>query len=87
MIFLRCIAEDRIVVTENADDFHKLAASVSLHPGVIVLPSVKRDLALGLLQAAVAFVESCNPARPQDVLVNRVLTVSPEGAMAIATLP
>jgi hypothetical protein len=31
------------VVTENAEDFRKLAGSVELHPGLIVLPSVARN--------------------------------------------
>jgi hypothetical protein len=29
-------------VTENADDFRKLAAAVDLHPGLIILPSIAR---------------------------------------------
>jgi predicted nuclease of predicted toxin-antitoxin system len=43
VVFARAIAEDRIVVTENAEDFRKLAGSVELHPGLIVLPSVARS--------------------------------------------
>jgi predicted nuclease of predicted toxin-antitoxin system len=42
VVFARAIAEDRIVVTENADDFRKLAAAVDLHPGLIILPSIAR---------------------------------------------
>ena len=48
----RAVAEDRIVVTENAKDLRKLAASVELHPGLIVLPSVARSEAQRLMELA-----------------------------------
>ncbi|WP_158554913.1 DUF5615 family PIN-like protein [Methylovirgula sp. 4M-Z18] len=43
VVFARAIDEDRIIVTENADDFRKLAGAVDLHPGLIILPSVARE--------------------------------------------
>jgi predicted nuclease of predicted toxin-antitoxin system len=42
-VFAIAIREDRIIVTENWGDFRKLAASVELHNGLIILPSVARS--------------------------------------------
>jgi predicted nuclease of predicted toxin-antitoxin system len=36
----RCIAEDRIIVTENARDFRRLIGGSELHPGLIILPAL-----------------------------------------------
>jgi hypothetical protein len=35
-VFALAIREDRIIVTENASDFRKLAAGVDLHSGLII---------------------------------------------------
>jgi len=86
-VFKFAIDEDRIIVTENADDFRKLAARVELHPGVVILPSVKRDDAERLLRRAIAHLIKLNPLRPQDALVNHVLIVSVTGAISIEPLP
>ena len=40
VVFAHAIAEDRVIVTENAEHFRKLAGGVDLHAGVIILPSV-----------------------------------------------
>jgi predicted nuclease of predicted toxin-antitoxin system len=42
IVVARCIAEDRIIVTENARDFRKLVARETIHPGLIVMPCVDR---------------------------------------------
>lgn len=42
LAFVRAIEEDRIIVTENTNDFRKRAAGVDLHPCLIILPSVAR---------------------------------------------
>jgi hypothetical protein len=81
------IGEDRIIITENADDFRKLAARVELHPGLVIRPSVKRDDAERLLRRAIAHLIKLNPLRPQDALVNHVLIVSVTGAISIEPLP
>ena len=86
-MFARAVQEDRIVVTENADDFRKLAASVELHPGLIILPSVARAEAQRLMELAVAYLLRAGGDRPYDLLVNSVLTVSANGAVHIDPLP
>jgi predicted nuclease of predicted toxin-antitoxin system len=87
VVFARAIAEDRIVVTENADDFRKLAARVDLHPGLIILPSVARSEAQRLMDLAIDHLTGLNPARPQDAAVNSVLTVTATGDVHMEPFP
>jgi hypothetical protein len=74
-------------VTENAEDFRKLAASVAIHPGLIVLPSVARSEAQRLMELVVAHLTNTGGDRPQDLLVNSVLTISAAGTIRIDPLP
>jgi predicted nuclease of predicted toxin-antitoxin system len=55
-ILALCIAEDRILVTENAEDFRRLAARTELHPGLIIMPSLEREASWLALSAAIAFL-------------------------------
>jgi predicted nuclease of predicted toxin-antitoxin system len=87
VVFARAIEEDRIIVTENADDFRKLAGAVDLHPGLIILPSVARAEAQHLMDLAIAHLIETEGERPQDLLVNSVLTITPDGAVRIDPLP
>lgn len=87
VVFARAVAEDRIVVTENAEDFRKLAASVELHPGLIVLPSVARSEAQRLMELVLDHLAKMGGERPQDLLVNSVLTISAKGSISINPLP
>jgi predicted nuclease of predicted toxin-antitoxin system len=86
-ILALAIREDRIIVTENAGDFRKLAASVELHPGLIILPSVARVEAQRLMDWVVAYLLESSGDRPQDLLVNAVLTISASGALRVALSP
>lgn len=87
VVFARAIEEDRIVITENAEDFRKLAASVELHPGLIILPSVARSEARRLMELVVDHLVSTGGDRPQDLLVNSVLSISVTGSISISLLP
>lgn len=87
VVFARAIEEDRIVITENAEDFRKLAASVELHPGLIILPSVARSEAQRLMELVVDHLVSTGGDRPQDLLVNSVLSISVTGSISISLLP
>jgi len=87
VVFARAIAEDRIVVTENAEDFRKLAASFELHPGLIILPSVARSEAQRLMELVLHHLVNMGGDRPQDLLVNSVLTISAKGSISINQLP
>jgi predicted nuclease of predicted toxin-antitoxin system len=87
VVFARAIEEDRIIVTENADDFRKLAAAVDLHPGLIILPSVARAEAQRLMDLVVELLLRLNPDRPQDVVVNSALTITRSGSIRVEPLP
>ncbi|WP_413991637.1 DUF5615 family PIN-like protein [Labrys okinawensis] len=87
VVFARAIAEDRIIVTENADDFRSLAAKVDLHPGLIILPSLPRLEAQRLMDLVVAYLEHQGGKRPQDLLVNAVLSITPAGVIHNEPLP
>ncbi|WP_213979274.1 DUF5615 family PIN-like protein [Sphingomonas sp. dw_22] len=85
VVLALCVAEDRVIVTENAVDFRKLVAREELHPGLIVLPSVSRDLSLQLLADAIAHLTAVG--EPSDVMVNHVLEVSAGGVFTLLPLP
>ncbi len=74
-----------MIVTENAVDFRKLVAREELHPGLIVLPSVGRDLSFRLLLDAIAYLSSLGEA--SDVMVNHVLEVSETGLFTLSPRP
>ena len=74
-------------MTENAGDFRRLAGAVDLHPGLIILPSVARDEAQRLMDLVIARLASAGGDRPQDVLVNSVLTITAGAEIRIEPLP
>lgn len=84
-VLARCLIEDRVIVTENAVDFRKLVACEELHPGLILLPSVNRDLSIQLLIDAIAHLASLG--EPAGVMVNHVLEVSETGAFSLLPIP
>ncbi len=84
VILARCLAEHRVIVTENAIDFRKLAARVKRHPGLIVLPSVARDASLDLLVAALRHLAMLGD--PSEVMIDHVLEVSKEGGFTLSAL-
>ncbi len=81
VVFARAIAEDRIVVTENAEDFRKLAASAELHPGLIVLPSVARSEAQRLMELVLHHLVNMGGDRPQDLLVKALSHLASKGGL------
>lgn len=85
LVLARCLTEDRVIVTENAVDFRKLVAREELHPGLIILPSVNRDLSLRLLVDGIANLAS--RGEPSDVIVNHVLEVAEDGTFTLSPLP
>lgn len=85
VVLARCLAEDRVIVTENAVDFRKLVAREELHPGLILLPCVSRERSLQLLVDAIAHLASLG--EPSDVIVNQVFEVSTAGVFALFPLP
>ena len=84
-ILARCVAEDRVIVTENARDFRQLVAGADLHPGLMMLPSIDRDGSWRLLQAAIAFVEARGD--PMNEMVNHVLEIDIAERITLSPLP
>ena len=80
-----CLAEDRVIVTENARDFRRLVGATNLHPGLIILPAIDREGTWRLLLAAIAFLNE--RGHPMDVMVNHVLEVVSPGDMRLLPLP
>jgi predicted nuclease of predicted toxin-antitoxin system len=80
----RCIAEDRVVVTQNAKDFLRLAGKDEVHPGLIILPFANRDSTWSLLQESIAFLE--NRGNPTDLMMNHVLEIRATGNMVLMHL-
>ena len=86
-VLARCLAEDRIIVTENARDFRRLAAREPVHPGLIVMLCVDRETNWTLLQAAIAHLRSLDPTRPEDVALNHVIEVGVDVICTLRPLP
>lgn len=84
-ILARCIAEDRVIVTENGRDFRQLVAGADLHPGLMILPSISREETWRLLQAAIAFVEARGD--PMNEMVNHVLEIDMAGTITFSPIP
>jgi predicted nuclease of predicted toxin-antitoxin system len=84
-VLVRCITEDRVLVTQNARDFRKLVGGVDLHPGLIILPAGTRQATVAWLDAAIAYLEARGD--PMDLMVNRVLEVEIDGRVRLYRLP
>ena len=84
-VLARCIAEDLIIVTENARDFRKLVRRAEVHPGLIVLPNVGRRQAEDLLSAVLTYLEQHEA--PMAFMINKVVEVAADGEFELFTLP
>jgi hypothetical protein len=80
----RCIADDRIIVTQNARDFRRLLGQVELHPGLIILPAVDREGTWTLLESVIKFLNE--RGEPMSVMVNHVIEVVGSGEISFASL-
>jgi len=85
VVLARCIAEDRVIVTENAVDFRKLAGRQEIHPGLIILPSTGRAQSLRLLTDALIWLAA--QGNDGDMMVNHVLEVTAAGGVTLLPLP
>ncbi len=85
VVVARSIAEDRVIVTENAVDFRKLVARQYIHPGLIILPSVSRAESLRLLTDALIWLAA--RGNDSDLIVNHILEVTAAGGLDLLPLP
>ena len=85
-----CMAEDRILVTENDGDFRVLCNRAGLHSGLILVPCVALRDQQRLLLACLDHIEaraSAAMTELRDYMVNRVIEIDVEGGIADSPLP
>jgi predicted nuclease of predicted toxin-antitoxin system len=81
----RCIEQDRVIVTQNGEDFRRLVQRSEIHPGLVILPPVGREGSYRLLLRGLEFVSARGD--PMDVMVNHVLDVDHDGNCRLYPLP
>ncbi len=84
-VLARALAEDLIIVTENARDFRKLVGRADIHPGLIILPNLDFATGKALLDRAIGFLRG--KGDPMRVMVNHVLEVDADGVMRFFAMP
>jgi predicted nuclease of predicted toxin-antitoxin system len=84
-VLARCIADDPIIVTQNARDFRALVAAEEIHPGLIILPCVGPARSKALLDAAIAHLKTLGD--PMNAIVNHVLEIDHQGNLQMYPLP
>jgi predicted nuclease of predicted toxin-antitoxin system len=90
-VLRRCIDEDRTLVTNNLGDFRRLCVTRSVHPGLIVLPTIARPAQQELLVKALAYIERqaklSGAADAGEFMINRVVETNEAGACDSYQLP
>jgi predicted nuclease of predicted toxin-antitoxin system len=85
VILRRCIEEDRIIVTGNAEDFRGLVGRAGVHPGLVVFPCVDRETSWRLMATVLQHLEL--QAEPRDYMLNRVIEIDGGGRIRTYRLP
>jgi predicted nuclease of predicted toxin-antitoxin system len=90
-VILRCIEEDRTLVTNNYGDFRRLCEAHSIHPGLIILPTPSRETQQQLLDIALEHITQQTmlhrATNPAEFMINRAVDVSETGICADFALP
>ena len=81
-ILARAIAEDRIIVTSNADDFRRLGARTLVHPGLAVMLD-----AVGRAQQLTLGVGLANAINSAGTAHGRLFEIDRTGAVRDYKLP
>lgn len=77
-----CMDEDRILVTNNADDFLLLAKEAGLHPGLVTMPLATRDSERAWMAMAIHSIEEeakDASKEPAAMMVNHVVEIDDAG--------
>ncbi|HEY2055930.1 MAG TPA: DUF5615 family PIN-like protein [Solirubrobacterales bacterium] len=85
-----CFEEDRVLVTNNADDFLALAEVAGVHPGLIFLPLGSREAMRRSMGAALAEIErraGAEGVNQATLMVNTVVEVEKDGACGAFEYP
>lgn len=75
--------EDRVLVTNNADDFLKLAKDAGLHPGLVAMPLAARSQERAWVATAIDSIEQKaeeDGKEPAALMVNHVVEVGDDNA-------
>ncbi len=83
-VVARCINEDLVIVTENASDFTRLLNREEVHPGLIILPNINRNMSKALLLFAIDFL--LVRGNPMDQIMNHILKISKDGKPSLREL-
>jgi Domain of unknown function (DUF5615) len=90
-VLRRCIDEDRTLVTNNFGDFRRLCGTSLVHPGLLVMPTVVRDVQKRLLDIALNHIErqttQSGATDSGEFMINRVVEIDEEGVCADFPLP
>ena len=84
------IAEDAVIVTNNANHFRELCRTAGVHPGLIVIESTARPASELLFAAAIRHIEVRARAEgcgPRDFMLNRAVEVELDGSCADYDIP
>jgi predicted nuclease of predicted toxin-antitoxin system len=87
VVFARALAEDRILITSDVDDFAKLARGATVHAGLIFFEEsgLLRAEQLQLVRLALTIIAG-EFAAGRD-MVNRVLRIWSDGAHVFEYIP
>lgn len=80
-----CLAEDRVLVTENIGDFRGLLGDEAIHPGMIALPPADKETAWRMLLRAIAFIEALG-GDPMGAMVNGIVAFDAAGEPRLESL-
>jgi predicted nuclease of predicted toxin-antitoxin system len=83
VVLARCLAEARVIVTENAVDFRKLLGKQEIHPGLIIIPSVSRDRSIELVSSALTYLASLG--NPNSIMINQILEIREPGEFVMSS--
>jgi predicted nuclease of predicted toxin-antitoxin system len=75
-------AEERIIVSEDWDDFQELFDQEGVHHGIVAMPARRLEVQQNMMTAAIAFIETAAAAAnelPSDYMVNRAVHVDEDG--------
>ncbi len=85
-----CFSEDRVLVTNNANDFLELAEQEGFHPGLVFLPLGSYEEIRSWMRIAIEGIERLAAGAstsPATLMINNVLDVDEEGVCKLFEHP